>query len=197
MPIKLLSSVTANDVATLYQEKEQELRQKIDDTRDAYLGYIFPMDRSDFQAVQAAFGIEEMAGRKLYELGTGITSFVPNGIGPGTLTNHIVGSSVLALRGRSLDTGLSSLTDQNLASMVDDYQSIIYEIANARRTWFGKIFFPADAFANALSVFGGTVSGNKLFEVASLYGFGNFANTRKTIRGDFGIGVWLALLGNV
>lgn len=194
---KSLCDVSAEDVETLYSKHEKLLRQKIDDTRDAYLGFIFPMDRSDFKAVQAALGISEATGRKLYRLGTDITSFKPNGIGPGTLTNHIVGSSILILRGRSLDTGLASVTDKNLEELVSEYEEIVYEIANARRAWFGKIYFPAIAFSNALKVFGGKVSDDELFRVASIHGFGNFANDRKTIRGDFGIGVWLALLGNV
>ena len=96
-----------------------------------------------------------------------------------------------------MDTGLSGVTDKNLEGLVSKYEEMIYEIANARRTWFGKIYFPAIAFSNALKVFGGQVSDDELFRVASLHGFGNFANDRKTIRGDFGIGLWLALLGNV
>ena len=195
--IKALCDITSKDVESLYAKYEKQLRQKIDDTRNAYLGFIFPMDRSDFKSVQTALGIDEATGRKLYRLGTDITSFKPNGVGPGTLTNHIVGSSILALRGRSLDTGLSSVTDDNLAELISEYEETIYEIANARRTWFGKIYFPAIAFSNALKVFGSKVSDDELFRVASIHGFGNFANDRKTIRGDFGIGVWLALLGNV
>ena len=60
-----LCDVTPKDVETLYSNHEKQLRQKIDATRDAYFGFIFPMERGDFKAVQSALGIDEATGRKL------------------------------------------------------------------------------------------------------------------------------------
>jgi hypothetical protein len=70
------------------------------------------------------------------------------------------------------------------------------EIADARVTWFGRIYFPAAAFSNAIEVFGGKVSPDAIYALAEKYGFAAPAGSRKTVRGDFGIGVWLTLLGS-
>ena len=71
------------------------------------------------------------------------------------------------------------------------------DIAEIRSTWFGKMYFPAQAFANAISVFGGKVSQEAIYELASKYGYSAMATKRQTVRGDFGIAVWLMLLGTV
>ena len=76
-------------------------------------------------------------------------------------------------------------------------EDAVMEIAEARVTWFGRIYFPAQAFANAISVFGGKVSADAIYSLAEKYGFSAPAGERKTVRGDFGIGVWLTLLGTV
>jgi hypothetical protein len=72
---------------------------------------------------------------------------------------------------------------------------VVLEIAEARTTWFGRIFLPATAFANAIAVFGGKVNPDGIYAVAGKHGYAATAGERKTVRGDFGIGVWLALLG--
>ena len=134
------------------------------------------------------------AAEALYKKGEAFSTFRPNGQG-GRITNHIVGASILALRGKDLDTGLGSVTDNSLAGVVLQNENTVMEIAKVRASWFGRIFFPAVAFANAIAVFGGTVSPDALFDLAQKYGFAALAGERKTVRGDFGIGVWLTLLG--
>jgi hypothetical protein len=69
------------------------------------------------------------------------------------------------------------------------------EIAEIRSSWFGRIFFPAVAFSNAIAVFGGKVTPEAIYELADKYGYSATAGNRKTVRGDFGIGIWLTLLG--
>jgi hypothetical protein len=59
------------------------------------------------------------------------------------------------------------------------------------------MYFPAQAFANAISVFGGKVSPGVIYDLASKYGYSAMAAKRQTVRGDFGIAVWLMLLGTV
>jgi hypothetical protein len=194
MSDKRLSAVTKSEVEDLFAKREQELHRKVDETRDAYLGFIFPVNQQDFQAVAQALDLNAEAARTLYIRGKAFSTFKPNGRG-GRLTNHIVGSSFLALRGKDLNTGLGSVTDPNLEHLVSQHEDIVMEIADARVTWFGRIYFPATAFSNAIAVFGGKASPDAIYALAEKYGFAAKAGNRKTVRGDFGIGVWLTLLG--
>jgi hypothetical protein len=189
-----LSAVTHSQVNDLFDKEEKRLHQKVDETRDAYFGFIFPINQQDFQAFSHALEMTPEAARMLYKRGRSFSTFKPSGRGS-QLTNHIVGSSILALRGKDLNTGLNSVTDETLENLISEREHIVMEIAEARVTWFGRIYFPAAAFSNAISVFGGKVSPDTLYELAKKYGFAAPAGSRKTVRGDFGIGVWLTLLG--
>ena len=191
---KLLSHISAEDVDALFSSQEQALHHKVDATRDAYFGFIFPINRSDFEAVSTALDVPVEARRVLYQKGKAFSSFRVGGRGA-QLTNHIYGASILALRGKSLDSGLETVTDDSLADIVSKHEGAALEIAEARASWFGRIFFPAAAFSNAIGVFGGKVSPEAIHALAGKYGYAATAGERKTVRGDFGIGVWLTLLG--
>jgi hypothetical protein len=190
-----LEGVTASEVEKLFATQEQDLHRKIDATRDAYFGFIFPINSDDFRAVSHAFGIADDAARVLFKQGRAFSTFKVSGRSAGQLTNHIFGASILALRGKSLETGLGAVTDENISEIVRANESVVLEIAEARSSWFGRIYFPAAAFSNAISVFGGKVTPEALYELAGRYGYAATAGERKTVRGDFGIGVWLTLLG--
>jgi hypothetical protein len=190
---KDLAEVTAPEVDALFAERARELHAKVDATRDAYFGFIFPVTRRDFHAVIEAFNFDRAAARALYERGTTFSTFHPRRR-RGQITNHIVGGSMLALRGKDLDTGLEAVTDANLEAFIEDNEMAIDEIAEARRSWFGRIFFPAQAFANAIQVFGGRVSPEAIYRIAEEHGFAAAAGERQTVRGDFGIALWLTLL---
>ena len=193
--LESLAQVSRDDVNNLFTRDTAVLHAKVDQTRDAYLGFIFPINRSDFIAVAHALDLSDDAARALYKLGTAFSTFRVKQRGTGTLTNHIVGSSILALRGKPLDSGLNAVTDRNIEEIVRKYEGIVLEIAEARSTWFGRIYFPAAAFASAIRVFGGSVTPDGFFNIAERYGFAATAGDRRTVRGDFGIGVWLMLLG--
>lgn len=193
--IKPLNSVIIEDVEKLYKENEKHLHEKIDATRDAYFGFIFPINRSDLLAVSDAFEISPSVAQLIYRKGKSFSTFRSPGSKFGQLTNHIYGASILALRGKSLDTGLDSVTDETLRQLAVDNEDIISEITSIRASWFGKIYFPAQAFSNAIAVFGGKVTPDNLFDFAKNKGYASTAGTRKTIRGDFGIALWLTLLG--
>lgn len=195
--IKILSSVTPSDVTKLFSSMEKELHKKVDDTRDAYFGFIFPISLDDFRGVSSVFQLSADTAKELLKVGRGFSSFSKVGRGKGSLTNHIYGASLLTLRGRDLNTGLSDVSDSNLADYVSKNENIVMDIAEIRSTWFGKMYFPAQAFANAISVFGGKVSSQAIYELASKYGYSAMATKRQTVRGDFGIAVWLMLLGTV
>ena len=192
---KTLEKVSGRDVESLFANKSSDLHRKIDETRDAYFGFIFPITRADFNAVIDALGISSEMARTLYKHGKALSTFQSPDRESGGLTNHIFGTSILALRGKDLDTGLSSVTNKNLAELVQQNEEVVLEIADARSSWFGRIFFPAAAFSNAIGVFGGKVTPEAIYELASKYGYASIAGKRKTVRGDFGIGVWLTLLG--
>jgi hypothetical protein len=115
--ITALARISANDVAKLFAEKERELHGKVDATRDAYFGFIFPINRNDFEAVSQALDIPAEASRMLYQKGKAFSTFKPSGRG-GQITNHIFGASILALRGKSLDDGLSSVNDKSVGDIV-------------------------------------------------------------------------------
>lgn len=191
----LLDRISAKDVERLFASDGERLHRKVDATRDAYFGYIFPITREDLRTVSSALGFSDEAIRALYKHGTEFSTFRRKDSGSPQLTNHIFGSAMLALRGRSLDTGLSSVTDKNIETFIHQHERTVREIAEIRSSWFGRIYFPANAFANAITVFGGQVSPDALYQVADKYGYAATAGARKTIRGDFGIGVWLTLLG--
>jgi hypothetical protein len=193
--IKHLSSITSKDVEILYKEKEKQLHEKIDATRDAYLGFIFPINRSDLSAVSEAFGLDSNVAQLIYKKSKDFSTFKAPGRKFGQLTNHIYGASILALRGKSLDTGLKSVTDRSIKELTANNEDVILEIAGVRASWFGRIYFPAIAFSNAIAVFGGKVSPEALFDLATTYGYASVAGSRNTIRGDFGIALWLTLLG--
>jgi hypothetical protein len=190
-----LASVTPNQVQTLFANRSPELHKKVDATRDAYFGFIFPITVSDLLSVSDALGIDGPTARELYRQGRHFSTFRESSGARPHLTNHIVGTSLLALRGQSLDTGLSSVTDQSLSNLAEEHFGTILEIAEIRAPWFGRIYFPAQAFSNALHVFGGTASPDSLFSEADARGFAANAASRKTIRGDFGIALWLTMLG--
>jgi hypothetical protein len=191
---KVLAKVTSSDIEGLFAKRSPELHRKVDATRDAYFGFIFPINREDFKAVSSAFGVRGDAGAALYNSGKAFSTFQARGRIK-TLTNHIFGASILALRGKDLDTGLASVTDESIGKLVSENEDIVLEIASARASWFGRIFFPAAAFSNAIGVFGGKVSPDVIYDLADRYGFAAPAGERKTVRGDFGIGVWLTMLG--
>jgi hypothetical protein len=190
---KELRSVKHSEVEALFAQREHELHKKVDETRDAYFGFIFPINRQDFQAVAHALDLNPEAARTLYKKGKAFSTFKPGG--RSHITNHIFGASILSLRGKDLNSGLGSVTDESLARHVAQHEDTVFEIAEARASWFGRIYFPAQAFANAISVFGGKVSAGAVYSLAEKHGFAAPAGTRKTVRGDFGIGVWLTLLG--
>ena len=189
-----LGEISANDVTRLFAKQRQDLHRKVDATRDAYLGFIFPINQKDFQAVSQALKIPAPAGRTLFRKGTSFSTFKPGGRG-GQLTNHIFGASILALRGKSLDTGLKSVSDKSIADLVAKNKTTVTKIAKARATWFGRIYFPAVAFSNAIAVFGGKVTPDAIHALAKKHGYAATAGERKIVRGDFGIAVWLTLLG--
>jgi hypothetical protein len=83
----------------------------------------------------------------------------------------------------------------SLEKLVTSNIETVLEIVDARSSWFGRIFFPSSAFSNAIGVFGGKVSPEVFFDVASKYGYSAIAGKRKVVRGDFGIAVWLTVLG--
>ena len=188
-----IQQVTPKDVEALFSSKANELHAKVDATRDAYLGFIFPITRADLDSVAAAVDLPADAARAIFSAGTRFSSFKIVGRG-GSITNHITGAALLAARGKSLDTGLEIVNDTSLKKLVRENETAIISIADARSSWFGRIFFPAEAFANAIQVFGGKVSPGAVFDVAAEYGFAATAGTRKTVRGDFGIATWLTLL---
>ena len=192
---KHLIAVTTDDVEMIYKKFGTALHEKIDATRDAYFGFIFPINRDDLNAVSAALGLDSKVSQLLYQKSKSFSTFKVPGRKFGQLTNHIYGASILALRGKSLDTGLSSVTDANISKFVSANEDVILEIAAARASWFGRIFFPAQAFANAMSVFGGKISSEAVFAQAKAYGFACVAGKRNTVRGDFGIALWLTMLG--
>lgn len=192
--LKSLSSVTTADVEKLYKDREKQLHEKVDATRDAYFGFIFPINRADLTAVSQAFGVNPEVSQLLSHKGRAFSTFKIAGRNRGSLTNHIYGASILALRGKDLDTGLNSVTDTTLAELVREQEEVILEIAEVRASWFGRMYFPAVAFVNAISVFGGKVGEDAVYEVATKYGFSAVAGTRKEVRGDFGIALWLTLL---
>lgn len=194
--IRTLENVEVEDVETLFSKRASEMHRKIDATRDAYFGFIFPITRSDFNSVAQVFNFSPETARVLYKKGKDLSTFKSPDSKFGELTNHIFGASILALRGKSLDTGLSSVNDKNIAEFVSKFEDVILEIADIRSSWFGRIFFPATGFSNAIAVFGGKVSPDGIYKLAEKYGYAALAGKRKTVRGDFGIGVWLALLGN-
>jgi hypothetical protein len=193
--VKMLNSVSVADIDQLYAKKSDEMHRKVDQTRDAYFGFIFPVNKADLLTVAGALGIQGDVARRLYTLGRSFSTFKAPGAKATGITNHIVGTSLLALRHESLDKGLARVTDATLASLVAEHEDIIGEIAEARASWFGRIFFPVVSFCNALNVFGAQVGPKALFEVADSHGAAAMAGQRQTIRGDFGIAVWLTLLG--
>jgi hypothetical protein len=181
------------DVAELYRKLGSELHRKIDETRDAYFGFIFPVNRSDLTEVSNALELSPAVAQAIYRDGRAFSTFAPVGR-PGQLTNHIFGATLLALRGKSLDEGLAAVTDQSIETLVEQHEATVLEIAAVRASWFGRIYFPAVAFANAIGVFGGRAGPDALYRLAERYGFAGRAGERSTIRGDFGIAVWLTLL---
>ncbi|HSL01954.1 MAG TPA: hypothetical protein VK901_00265 [Nitrospiraceae bacterium] len=193
--LKHLNSVTVEDVEKLYKEHEKQLHEKIDATRDAYLGFIFPINRADLSAVSEALELSPTVAQLIYRKSKSFSTFRSPGRKFGQLTNHIYGASILALRGKSLDTGLNTVTNDNVRKLAAANEDVILEIAGMRASWFGRIYFPAQAFANAIAVFGGKVGPEVLFDLAEKYGYASVAGVRKTIRGDFGIALWLTLLG--
>jgi hypothetical protein len=195
--LKKINEVTPKDVTTLFSSMEKELHKKVDDTRDAYFGFIFPISLDDFRGVSSVFQLHADTAKELLKVGRKFSSFKKVGRDLGTLTNHIYGASILTLRGRDLNTGLSDVNDKNLGGYVAKNENIVMDIAEIRSTWFGKMYFPAQAFSNAIGVFGGKVSAEAVYELASKYGYSAIATKRQTIRGDFGIAVWLMLLGTV
>ena len=189
-----LREVSADDVRTLFADRADDLHRKVDATRDAYCGFIFPITRADLAAVTRALELNDAAAQALYRMGTQFSTFRRTARG-GQITNHIVGASLLALRGRSLDVGLASITTDSLASVVSENKETVLEIAEARAAWFGRIYFPAMCFADAIDVFGGKVDVDSMYVLAESFGYAAEAGERKNVRGDFGIAVWLTLLG--
>src|SRR5262249_15726123 len=141
-----LSRVSSKEVSKLFADRSEDLHRKVDETRDAYFGFIFPVNRADYWAITTALDMSDDAARALYKAGSSFSSFKPKGL-PGQITNHIIGASFLALRGQSLDTGLSSATNASLGHFVEQHDSVVLEIAAARASWFGRIYFPAAAFS--------------------------------------------------
>ncbi len=191
---KSLKDVKPSDVEALFSKRAPELHQKIDETRDAYFGFIFPIPQDDFKTVTQAMGMTDKAATALYKKASALSTFRPAGEEGGQVTNHILGTSILALRGKDLNTGLQSISDKTLAEIVSRDKDLVMKIADARASWFGRIFFPAIAFSNAIAVFGGKVNPDAIYALAEKYKFAAKAGRRKTVRGDFGIGVWLTLL---
>ena len=188
-----LERVSVSDVENLFVAKERELHRKVDATRDAYLGFIFPINRSDFQAVSQALDIPPETREVLYRKGKAFSTFKTRGR-QGQITNHIFGAAILSLRRKSLDTGLNSVSDKSVPDIVAKNEDTVLEIAEARASWFGRIYFPASTFSNAIAVFGGKVTPKAMYALADRYGYAASAGERQTVRGDFGIAVWLALL---
>ena len=81
-----------------------------------------------------------------------------------------------------------------MPDIVAKNEDTVLEIAEARASWFGRIYFPASAFSKAIAVFGGKVTPKAIYALSDKYGYAASAGERQTVRGDFGIGAWLTLL---
>ncbi|MEP6935648.1 MAG: hypothetical protein ABI988_17195, partial [Nitrospirota bacterium] len=125
--LKHLNSVTVEDVEKLYREHDKQLHKKIDATRDAYLGFIFPINRSDLSAVSEALELSPAVAQLIYKKSKSFSTFRSPGRKFGQLTNHIYGASILALRGRSLDTGLNAVTNDNVRKLAVANEDVILE----------------------------------------------------------------------
>ena len=187
-------NVRPEDVERLFRTKGEELHRKIDETRDAYCGFIFPVTRPDLLALTSAFDIDPKVAGAIYREGQRFSTFAPEGRGPSQITNHIVGATLLALRNRDLGNGLESVTDASILELARAREAEILEVAAARSGWFGRIYFPCQAFSNALGVFGAKVSPETVYTLGKEYGYAAQAGQRRTLRGDFGIALWLAAL---
>ncbi len=144
-----LSDVGSREVTELFSNRADELHTKVNATRDAYLGFIFPIGRSDFREVSEIFGLKYDVAQTLYREGSAFSTFRPNG-GTGHLTNHIMGASFLALRGKSLNEGLNTVDNKSLPGVIKGNERVVLEVAQTRSSWFGRIYFPSVAFANAI-----------------------------------------------
>jgi hypothetical protein len=187
------STIKAAEISSLFSKQGKLLHDKVDATRDAYFGFIFPINRSDLKAVTSIFDMDGETERTLFREARRFSSFKPGGRN-GEVTNHIFGAAILAGRGKSLDTGLNAVTDESLGRLVEQHEQTVLDVAEARASWFGRIYFPAQAFANAIEVFGGKVSADAVYALAKRHGFAAEAGKRQTVRGNFGIAVWLTLL---
>ncbi|MFF4411941.1 hypothetical protein ACFYY8_05375 [Streptosporangium sp. NPDC001559] len=188
-----MTTIDRSAVDALFDGRADQLHHKVDATRDAYCGFIFPVNRSDLTAVASALDIAPEVAHLIYQRGTSFSTFRRTDR-TGQITNHIVGATLLALRGKDLDTGLGSVTTETIDGIVAEHEAAVLEIAEARSSWFGRIYFPAATFADAIRVFGGSVDGSSVHSLAQKYGFAAEAGNRSTVRGDFGIAVWLTLL---
>jgi len=108
---------------------------------------------------------------------------------PANLASTFV-AGLLLYRGKQLDTGIGSVTDKNIADLVQKNEEIVLEIAEVRSSWFGRIFFPRLHSLVPLLCSGGKISPDSFYDLACKYGYGATAGDHRTVRGDFGIGVW-------
>jgi len=65
-----LSRVTASQVSELFATKSEILHKKVDATRDAYFGFIFPITGSDFRSVSEIFSLQHDTAQTLIKEGT-------------------------------------------------------------------------------------------------------------------------------
>ena len=141
MAVPYLSNASAEGVRNLFSSQAKLLHSKVDATRDAYFGFIFPINRGDFETVSRIFDIRPDTAQALYRDAREFSTFKPSSRG-GQITNHIFGASILALRGKSLDTGLGSVTDDTLPRIVQEHERAVLDVADARSSWFGRILLP-------------------------------------------------------
>jgi hypothetical protein len=130
--LKKLAEVLPKDVTALFSSMEKEMHKKVDETRDAYFGFIFPISLDDFRGISSVFQLNADTTKELLKAGRSFSSFKKVGRGTATLTNHIYGASILTLRGRDLNTGLADVTDKNIAEYVSKNEHIVMDIAEIR-----------------------------------------------------------------
>lgn len=180
------------DVVSKVRNNAQALKEKEEELTDAYSGYEFIPTRRDFEKVNKILGMSPAASRALYRVLRDASNWriasEQNWIPP----KHPWAPALLILRDKHLATGLESMNDRSFPQFVTD------NIQTIRRTTgilsFKNVYIPAEAFANAFAAFGADVSSDVLFRVAEQEGYEGTLGTRKDIRGDFGIALFLVTL---
>lgn len=164
-------------------------------TKAAYHDLEYEMTRDEFAQLNQALGINATTASAIFDyIRLNLSGWKSEN--SDILRDTFFTSSLLALRGKSVMDGLSSLNEAGLEALVKKNFSLIKAVESTM-SWFGRLYLPSNALSDMLAVFGAKISPDFAYNLALQYDAAGTSTNGKFVRFDFAFATLFASLAKV